>query len=225
MKGTKISLIAVLLVSIIVVIFGGLLLYRHFKRWALVRMERDAVLHVQDDIAEYEQLGFSQETELIKRLHAQLQWIKHKRLFENQGFSGETSVSQSRIKRAQLKALIALNKKMLKSYIKDMQEYRKLGVSNSHNIIRFSYDKIVRLTIALAELERQLDGGIPNSEYTKRVARMREITKQSIAQFKDELKKYCHNGVSEDQSKMQFVRAQLTRKVKELYQLNKVLQT
>ena len=111
------------------------------------------------------------------------------------------------------------------SYIKDIKEYKKLGITNSHAIIKFAHDKIIRLTMALAELERQLNGNIRNShdEYTQRLSRMYEINKQSIDQFKHELHQHLKAGMHEQDPKLLFVRRQITRKTRALRQLDEIL--
>ncbi len=192
----------------------GWLFYRYFKRWARIRSDRDTVVQMRKELVEYKRLGFGQESELVtiltKRLHQQKM---KKRAIKQQWFLVASAVSEQ--SRMHLQRLFDLNRKMLMGYIHDVQEYKKRGVSSSDPIVRFSYDKMVRLTIALSELERQLNTSIVDGEFSKRLRRMQEITKQSILQCKDRL-----HGCGDDEKL--FVREQLTRRIRELDQLERI---
>ncbi len=186
----------------------GWLFYRYFKRWARIRVERDTVIEMRKELAEYKQMGFDEESELVTILSNRLYQQKmKKRAIKQQWFVVVNAVSeQSRI---HLKRLFDLNRKMLMGYVHDIQEYKKRGLPSSDPLVRFSYDKMARLTIALSELERQLNTTIVDGEFSKRLRRMQEITKQSILQCKDRLLACCDDEAL-------FVREQLTRRVREL---------
>ena len=192
----------------------GWLFYRYFKRWARIRTERDTVVEMREELAEYKHLGFDDESELVgiltKRIYQQKM---KKRAIKQQWFLVASAVSEQ--SRAHLQRLFDLNKKMLMGYIHDVQEYKKRGIPSSDPIVRFSYDKMVRLTIALAELERQLNTSMVDGEFSKRLRRMAEITKQSIMQCKDRLR-----GCGDDERL--FVREQITRRLRELGQLERI---
>lgn len=192
----------------------GWLFYHYFKRWARIRADRDTVVQMRKELVEYKRLGFGQESELMtiltKRLYQQKQ---KKRNIKQQWFLVASAVSEQ--SRMHMQRLFDLNRKMLMGYIHDVQEYKKRGVSSSDPIVRFSYDKMVRLTIALSELERQLNTSIVDGEFSKRLRRMQEITKQSIMQCKDRLCSCC------DDEKL-FIREQLTRRLRELDQLERI---
>ena len=236
----RVVLTGSLIVSILVFTFCGWSFFKYLRQWALIRMEHDAISQMRSEISQYQKLGFEEKSELIAVLQKRLQQIKmRKRSLKNSWLEPEKSVA--RHSRIALKQLFDVNRKMLTGYIKDVQEYRKRGVSTSSNIVRFSYDKMVRLTIALSELEHQLNErqlgeqqlgefqlddhqlcDTQTGEFTKRLHRMQEITRQSIVQYKDALEKYRNTRVSDNDPKMQFVRMQLTRRIKELALLDSI---
>jgi Arc/MetJ-type ribon-helix-helix transcriptional regulator len=77
----------------------------------------------------------------------------------------------------------------------------------------------------LNELERQLNAGVFSShtEYIQRLARMHEINKQSIAQFKQELQEQVQAGVTQSDPKILFVRDQIINKTRAMHQLEEIL--
>ena len=186
--------------------------------------KKEMLKNANNDIRDYKQLGFSDDSELIQLLHGRLQRIENRiTQLQNQTFMNTKNAPTQN--RKQLQQIVALNKKMLQSYLQDVQELRRLGIPTSHDIISFSHDKIVRLTIALAELERQLNTNIFNThnEYTQRLVRMQEISQQSIAQFKEELQTYVDKNGAPTHEKIQFVKEQITKKTRALHQLEELL--
>ncbi len=232
MNRKQIILVISLCISIIVFTFCGWLLFRYLRRWALVGVQREAVQQVRHELTEYQGLGFDEETELIALLQKRLQYQRMRKRAVKYEWKIAHNTNES--DREHLQKLFDLNKKMLAGYVQDLQEYRKLGMPTSCDIIRFSYDKMVRLTIALSELERQLAacpiGGCEGvlvadgaeGEFGKRVRRMKEITTQSIAQYKDALRVYYDEGVDTQDPRIQFLRTQLTARVKQMNQLDTI---
>lgn len=161
----------------------------------------------------FQSLGFDESGELIAMLEAHA-----KTLQDHEQGNGEDSDDQKK-----MALLVAVNKKMLTSYLKDLRDYRRMGVANTSSIVRFSHDKVVRLTIALAELERNRLSGLPADEYAKKVARMREITQQSLAHSKNLLRDYIHAGVQDTDSRIRTERANILHKMKNLIELDRVL--
>jgi len=214
MNRKQITSIGLFITAFLLFVGCGWLFYRYLKRWARIRAERDTIIEMRKELAEYKRLGFDEDSELVtilsKRIHQQKQ---KKRAIKQQWFLVASAVSEQ--SRAHLQRLFDLNRKMLMGYINDVQEYKKRGIPSSDPIVRFSYDKMVRLTIALSELERQLNTSMVDGEFSKRLRRMREITKQSIMQCKDRLR------VCSDDEKL-FVREQLTRRLQELDQLERI---
>lgn len=226
MKKTRIALAVYFLIGLILVSIATFLLVNYIKRWAIIHQQRCVTSQTEQEISEYKRLGFSDNEELIQLLHGRIHRaqkkiddITHKWLVVHlHNPLNETA-------KHNIQNIVSINKKMLMGYIKDIKEYKKLGITNSHPIISFAHDKIIRLTIALAELERQLNGGTRNSsnEYTQRVSRMYQINQQSIEQFKHELEKHVQAGIEELDPKLVFVRRQLTRKTRALQQLDGIL--
>ena len=191
----------------------------------MIRMHQETMQHTNHDLRDYKKLGFSDDSELIQLLHGRLQRVE-KQIATLQNQTIIKNKEQAPIhNRKQLQQILTLNKKMLQSYLKDVQELRRLGVPTSNDIISFSHDKIVRLTIALAELERQLNGNIFNTqnEYTQRLSRMQEISQQSIEQFKNQLKQFVQYNLEPTNEKIQFVKDQITKKTRALLQLEELL--
>lgn len=216
MDRKRVSSIILFIMAFLLFVGCGWLFYRYFKRWARIRAERDVVREMRKELAEYQRLGFGKESELVAILTKRLQQQKmKKRAIKQQWFWITHAVSEQ--SRPHLERLFDLNKKMLMGYMQDLQEYKKQGIPASASIVRFSYDKIVRLTIALSELERQLTSAAINGEFSQRLRRMQEITKQSICHCKSLLRKCSHAD-----EHAQFVRMQLTRRVRELDQLERV---
>jgi hypothetical protein len=214
MNRKQITSIGLLISAFLLFAACGWLFYRYFKRWARIRAERDIVVEMRKELAEYKQLGFGEDSELVailsKRLYQQKQ---KKRAIKQQWFMVASAVSEQ--SRLHLQRLFDLNRKMLMGYIHDVQEYKKRGIPSSDPLVRFSYDKMVRLTIALSELERQINTTMVDGEFSKRLRRMQEITKQSIMQCKDRLL-----ACADDEQRS--VREQLTRRIRELDQLERI---
>ncbi len=213
----QIILISSFVLTITVCVPFGWLFFLHVQQWSFINTEREKIGLIKQEIAQYQQLGFAEESELIVLLRQRLHQKKMKKRARKYQWSVADSSSAHGDTHVQLERLFGLNRTMLMSYMKDVQEYKKLGMPNSHTIIRFSYDKIVRLTIALSELERQLHDGSEQGEFTKRVQRMQDITNQSIVQYKDALQQ-C----GDDTKKSTFLRMQLTARMKELDMLDAV---
>ena len=180
--------------------------------------KQEAIDTIAREITVFKSLGFDTSSEIISTLSD----FVHELQTNTEESARWSFVQSENIDAKDFDVLVTVNKKMLKSYMKDLQEYRKLGVPTTSTIVRFSYDKVVRLTIALAELEKSRVEGLPTIEYRKKVERMREITKQSITHSKTTLRDYLHDGIKQD-SKINAEREYVTRKVRDLVALDRVV--
>ncbi len=180
-------------------------LFKYFRRHMVIRAQKQLTQHIDREIIELQVLGFAPESELMQALR------KRKAHFLN---------AQSATESPDLEAVLSLQKKMLMSYIREAKLLRKRDVDPKSNLMRFAYDKIVRLTIAVAELDRQLKENLDDrSEFQKRVDRMKEITRQSIAHYKKQLRNYTKRGLAYDDERIQEARDMLAVRIKHLYQM------
>ncbi len=173
----------------------------------VMRVHKQTTQQLDQEIIELQSLGFEPESDVIGVLRS------HKAAL----FQGPSETPEY-----DLDLLHGLQKKMLMSYITEAKLLRKRGVALHSNIMRFAYDKIIRLTIAVAELERQLKEDAASqdiSEFQKRVDRMKEITRQSIAHYKKRLRNYVQRVRPNDEEKLQQTRDTLAIRVKHFYQM------
>lgn len=222
----RLALAVYFFISVIIVFFSAFFLYKYVRKWQRISEQRQVIRETKKEIDEFHQLGFADNSELIQLLQGRLQRAQDRlEDIAHTWMALKAAQQVSPVTKQHLRQVIKINKKMLLSYINDIKEYRRLGLSNSHNIIKFAHDKIVRLTIALAELERQSNdiSDITQNEYIQRLARMHDINKQSIAHFKHELHAY-NTASGNDAKKMIFAREQLTKKMRAMYQLERILE-
>ncbi len=205
MNGKKIRYILSVVISTIVMGLIFFYLFKYFRRHMVVRAQRQLTQHIDREIIELQALGFAPESELVHALR------KRKTHLLNAQLATESP---------NLEAVLSLQKKMLMSYITEAKLLRKRAVDPKSNLMRFAYDKIVRLTIAVAELERQLkEAPDDGSEFQKRVDRMKEITRQSIAHYKKQVREHVNHGLAYDDERMQEARDMLAVRIKHLYQM------
>ncbi len=199
-------------------------LVNYVKRWALISRERTIATQTQQEIAEYKKLGFSDQTELIQLLEGRLQRTQARiDMIMHTWLVLQLRKEPNELTKRTLDSIASINKKMLLCYIKDVKDSQKLGVANA-DIIKFAHDKIIRLTIGLSEVERQLKSGVFCSphECSQRLSRMHEINQESITQFKRELHALS-TGLQENDPKLVFVRNQITQKMRALCQLEEII--
>lgn len=214
MKRSKLSGLIILGISLVVIAFSSMYLYKYLRRWALSRIEREQLHKIERDLVSYRSLGFEPSSRLICTLEGFCTQLKtaidnrDKNWLQDEHVIDDTNID----------LLVAVNKKMLKSYLRDLQEYRRKGLGTESNLVTFSYDKVVRLTLALAELEKIRKDGLADGEYIQKIVRMKEITMQSIAYNKKALRKQLAMGKDDAQQ-----REHLADKVEDLVELNKVL--
>ena len=205
MNGKKIRYILSVVISTIVMGLIFFYLFKYFRRHMVVRAQKQLTQHIDREIIELQTLGFAPESELVHVLR------KRKAYLLNGQFPTESP---------NLGAVLLLQKKMLLSYITEAKLLRKRDVDPKSNLMRFAYDKIVRLTIAVAELERQLkEDHDDGSEFQKRVDRMKEITSQSIAHYKKQMREYMRKGLAYDDERLKEARDMLAVRIKHLYQM------
>jgi Arc/MetJ-type ribon-helix-helix transcriptional regulator len=222
----RIAIAMYFFICLIVISVATFWLVNYIKRWALISRERDITSQTQQDISEYQELGFADQTEVIQILQGRLQRAQGRiDAISRSWLVIQMHQKPNELTRRTLENIISINKKMLIGYIQDVKEYRKLGITNSHAVITFAHDKIIRLTIALDELERQLNAGVFSShtEYIQRLARMHEISKQSVTQFKQELQEHMQAGLNNTDPKISFVRDQIVHKMRAMHQLEEIL--
>jgi hypothetical protein len=169
---------------------------------------------VQQEIQTVKSLDFDSSSELMKLLTAYADELHQMHYDWHIAWFGDQQVSQEK-----LAELIAINKVMLKSYMGDLQDYMKCAPS--HALVQFTYDKVVRLTIALAELEKNND--LLLSEYKKKVDRMCQITHQALAHSKKTLRAYLHGGIDDHDAKVNYERQYLTSKMSHFIALERML--
>ncbi len=211
-KKVIISIFSVIIASIVLGL-GSWYLYKYFRRYAVLHLQKEADQKIDHELAELQSLGFGPESEAVAALKARYSWQS-----SYARASGKTPDRQA------LSHLLALNKKMLMSYISEGKSFKKQNVDPGSNLMKFTHDKIVRLTIAVVELERQLrDNELEMSEYEKRVRRMQEITRQSVSHYKKKLREYQRLRLASHDERLQAAQAILTTRLKHLAALEKAV--
>jgi hypothetical protein len=220
MKRTQANRIILLIISALLVVAGSYYLYRYLRRWAITKIEREQLRDNERIILSFKSLGFEPTSELIKTLESHGQQIEQAiaQRYQNWFDGGKMGTDDQKID-----LLVTVNKKMLKSYIRDLQDYRIQKIPTTDTLVKFTYDKMVRLTLALAELKRLKGCGIEDDEYCKKAERMKEITLQSIARSKNSLRDFLKLGLLESDPVVKAERMYLTRKVQDLVVINKAL--
>ncbi len=203
--------------------------YMFVQRRTVLEAERQKIRKLQREVAEFERLGFNEDTQLMRSLREREVWLSNKRkALEGQWFLPAKSNSQDLCNPATIVQMYQVTKNALRTYVNDIQQYRKKGVVLDSTEVQFAYDKIVRLTIALAQLDQQRsnsDDLVDEMFYHdcfERLERMREITNLSIAHAKQKLQKYRENGTKETHAITQLLREQLTQKIEIIAQLDSI---
>ncbi len=202
MKDKKIKYILAVLLSSTIIGLCSWYLFKSFRWHMALREQKEHAYTIDREIVSMQALGFAPESELVSLLAKQRDILfSHNQLPDP----------------VQLESLLSLNRKMLMSYVNEIKILRKQGVDAGSNLMKFAYDKVIRLTISVAELERQLKAELRDyTEFQKRVDRMKEITRQSVSHYKKQLRQYLTQGISEEDERMQYVRRILTIRVKHL---------
>ncbi|EKD48544.1 MAG: hypothetical protein ACD_64C00261G0003 [uncultured bacterium] len=178
-------------------------LFNYFKHRMSARVQQ-LTQQLDQDMSSLQALGFSPTSELLVTLQA----------YKDRIAQCDTSLG------IDCQQVLALQKKMLMSYIAEVKGLRKQGMSPMSNQMRFAYDKIVRLTIGVAELERQLQQPEDDdSHFQQRIDRMKEITRQSIAYYKQQLQSYAQQEIAESDERMLQARNMLAIRMKHYYQM------
>lgn len=206
MNGKKIRYILSVVISTIVMGLIFFYLFKYLRRHMVIRAQQQLTKPIDREIIELQALGFAPDGELVQLLR--------KRKIDLLQAQATADVS------LHLEDVLSLQKKMLMSYISEAKMLRKRNIDPKSNIMRFAYDKIVRLTIGVAELERQLkEDRDDSSEFQKRVDRMKEISRQSVAHYKKQLRDYLKQGIVYDDGRMKEAREILAVRIKHLYQM------
>lgn len=180
-------------------------LFKYFKRHMGIRMQQQSTQQLDQDISALQVLGFIPDSDVLSTLRNYKARMVH---------------HDAQAELPDCERVCALQKKMLMSYVAEAKLLRKRGVDSKSPQMRFAYDKIVRLTIGVAELERQMKQPEDDpSEFQKRVDRMKEITRQSIAHYKKQLRSYAKRGISQDDERMRQARDMLSTRIKHYYQM------
>jgi hypothetical protein len=179
----------------------------------------EAIATVAQEMQSCKNLNFSPSSELMCMLEDYHQELQHK----TQKWNFAWLFDEFSVTDKDTSDLISLNKKMLQSYVRDLQEYSKMKLPTTSNIVRFTYDKVVRLTIGLAELEKNKH--IAASEYRKKLIRMREITKQAIVHSKQTLWSYMHDRLADTDIRVSNERNYLTNKIGHFIALDRIICT
>lgn len=180
-------------------------LFNYFKRYTSLRAQKQLTQQLDQDIQALRALGFAPKSELLMALR------RHKAQILN----GDTAHREFGIDHVR-----ELQKRLLISYVTEAKSLKRQGVDLKSSDMRFAYDTIIRLTIGVAELERQAKLSQSNpEEFQKRMDRMKEITRQSIAHYKKKL-----NGLVRKQRDQDTValhaRELLSTRMKQYYQLS-----
>lgn len=203
--------ICCIVIILVTIGYGG---YRYYQRYIGDQARQQLIDEVNEKIIVFKSLGFGDHDRLITVLSDYAMQLENApQVIERDKTSMPSNINP----------LTAVTKKMLKSYMSDVRQYREMGIDRTDTIMRFSHDKIVRLTLCLAELEKCKRTGLPWGEYTKKIGRLREITNRSIVQGQQALRKYRSDGFDENDARVIAQRDHLTKKMCALIELDTVL--
>ena len=209
--------------------FASFFIINQMEKWALISASRREAGYTQRQAQELVALGFSEKDEIID-----LKRDRTSRLERRADAIGKQRVvlySHKKVtkdERQELQDLITINKKMLHSYVRDLQDYRKLGVPEGNNIVCFAQKKVVRLSLVLAELERQFEsmknGVVYSAAHIKRLKKLVATNRKSIDNYKKELRNYYEDGLQITDPKIAFIKVQLTDQFKSMDALELILE-
>ncbi len=203
MNAKRVPYILAVLISTTILGLASWCIFKYLRRHMVLRAQQQEAADIDREMKVMLGLGFGPESELISILAE----------YKRQIGADEQPYLSSR----PLIELLNLNKKMLMSYVSEIKQLRKQGVDPRDSVMKFAYDKVVRLTIATAELEKQIRAEEQDrSEFQKRVERMKEITRQSVAHYKNQLRNYIALGFTDQDERVQHCRRVLTVRMKHL---------
>lgn len=206
-------------VYVVVGLIGMSFIGLYFYVQQSIRMQHESTKQFKE-IKELTQLGFSEKDEAIaflrKRIIRMQQTLKDMQQFWLTFERQKIALNRLEKNHQKVAQLIQLNKKLMKSYARDIIDYEKLKVPGTNRIVQFARDKLSRLLVTLADLERQKNEFSPlqTSTLGQRIRRMIEINNQAITYYKYALRTCRIQGIDIDDMRVQFIKQQLTTKLK-----------
>lgn len=202
MKKTGYILSVVISTIIMGVIFWYL--FKYFNRYTHMRARKQLTQQLDQDMKALQALGFASDSELLMTL----------RRYKGERVQGNQEQNKT------IDAVCALQKKLLMSFVAEAKSLKRQGVDLKSNEMRFAYDTIVRLTVGVAELERQAKlSEYDVSGYERRLERMREITRASVAHYKRKLQDLISRHQEHDVV-AQHARELLSARIRQYYELS-----
>ncbi len=202
------------------------LIEQQASRWSLIRQSKALLNRIVQEKREFMRLGFSQDDHIMKLLGNRAQRIQDRvTQLQYNWFNNNTALDTFGHNK-KLEQILDVHKQMISSYIQDMQEYKKLGITQRDKMVHFAQDKVTRLTLSQADIQNQLTmhkaGKQSDFECMPKMQRMMEITKQEITYYKRLLRSYQNQKVSSADPKFAYVKEQLTDKMRRINELEKI---
>lgn len=201
MNAKQIRYIVSVVISSVLIGLIFFYLFRYFRRHFVIRAQQVQTQQVDRDILELQALGFAPDSQVIAQLRAYKA--------ELQGMIAAKEYCREDV--------LAAQKNMLLSYIEEAKRLRARKVDTKDSALRFAYDKMLRLSIAVAELQKDTD--LTQDDFERRVDRMREITRQSITHYKKQLREYARRDISSEDLRVCEAREFLSLRIKHFYHL------
>lgn len=229
MKTRSLVGILITLISILLIASIALLIFRHLERRAQIDFGQEVVTGVLQEIQELKKMGFAEKDEAMQAMRSRAKRSQHKvDELKQQWHLFTKKRALKTIDKKKLARLIQLNKKMIRSYAQDLNEYYKLGIPPNTKAVSFAKEHIGRLALALTDLKKQQaaieKGELVSMQQAERIRRMIEINKQSMDYYKTELNDYTKQGLALQEPKVQLAKRQLTQKARAINALEKLLE-
>lgn len=206
----------------IVIILAGLYVANEMRRRHIIAQGEQTVSQAQAEIAEMQQLGFADRDSIMKSLHERIAgteqflsyarektWVLSLKLDENQS------------RRKKLERLIALNKKILRSYKLDLMDAYRFEHPDADQHVAFCRNKIAHTVVELAHLIRShkhISGNMKKELSLKEHALLQQtidLNNRMIADIKQEIKADLNEGLFFEDKKIQEKRIKLAAKMNE----------
>ncbi len=178
---------------------------------------------LQQNVRELSALGFNQNSSVIQLLKKQANRVK-KIAFKSKYNCFDLKVSHSSLyNREQLEDLITLHKKMMRSCLRDMHDYCKLGLSKKTSVFQFSHRSLIRLSASVENLDQLLCAknmsDVDAYHCVQKVHRMIVINQHVLDQYKKALHDFRDQGIMFEHKKVAFIKEHIEQRVRIMHAL------
>ena len=180
--------------------------------WHHYDVENLTETKIDREIADLRVLGFSANDEALQLLD------RRKPSVACQGCDGEEKEKSSR--------LASLYQTMLASYLRDLREFEKLGISQKASLVHFVNRRVIQLREWLAVLERRQAATGLNADSTGLTRRMKGLVceyEQLVAHCKGELRMCTARGMAHEAPRVAMLKERIRHGVRMIVDLERSL--